>query len=59
MSVSEVRLGPEAGAGVTVREAVCEAPPGLDAEMVTVVELDTVAVATWKVAIVAPAATEI
>jgi hypothetical protein len=55
--VSEVSTAPPWGAGVTVSEAVCWAPPASDAEIVTVVELATALVATWNVAIVFPADT--
>jgi len=57
-SVSEVRVAPEGGGGVTVSEAVCcWAPPDGDAEIVTVVELATAMVVTWNVAMVLPAGT--
>jgi hypothetical protein len=56
LSVSEVRLGPDGGCGVTVREAVCVTPE-LAAEIVTVIELAVVMVDTWKTAPVDPAAT--
>src|SRR5437870_3430022 len=56
LSVSEVRVGPDGGWGVTVREAVCVTPE-LAAEIVTVVELAVVMVDTWKTAPIDPAAT--
>jgi len=56
LSVSEVRVGPDGGCGVTVREAVCVTPE-LAAEIVTVVELAVVMVDTWKTAPIDPAAT--
>ena len=53
---SEVRVGPPGGGwGVTVSEAVC-AKPELEAEIVTVVELDVALVDTGNAAIVNPAA---
>ena len=53
---SEVRVGPPGGGwGVTVSEAVC-ARPELEAEIVTVVELDVALVDTGNAAIVDPAA---
>jgi phosphohistidine swiveling domain-containing protein len=54
LSVSEARAGPGAGCGATVREAVCVRPE-LDAEIVTIIELAEAIVATWNVALVAPA----
>jgi hypothetical protein len=56
-SVSEVRVGPEGGVGVTVSEAVCWDAPDREAETLTWVELETEVVATRKVAIAVPAAT--
>jgi hypothetical protein len=55
-SVSDARVGPGGGCGVTVREAVCVKLP-LDAEIATGVELAAAMVVTWKAALVAPAAT--
>ena len=45
-TVSEVRLAPADGVGVTVSEAVCCMPPDWDAEIVTVVEVVTATVVT-------------
>jgi hypothetical protein len=56
LSVSDVRVGPGGGCGVTVREAVCVKLP-LDAEIVTGVELAEAMVVIWNAALVAPAAT--
>src|SRR5882762_788775 len=57
-SVSEVRVGPEEAAGVTVSEAVCcWDTPAWDAEMITGVELATAMVVIWNVALAVPAAT--
>src|SRR5882762_2705587 len=57
-SVSEVRVGPEGGTGVTVRVAVCcWDVPASEAEMVTGVELATAMVVIWNVAMAVPAAT--
>jgi hypothetical protein len=57
-SVSEVRVGPGAGRGVTMRDAVgCWVTPVCDAVMLTVVVLGTAWVVTWKVATALPAAT--
>ena len=55
-SVSEARVGPGGGWGVTVSEAVC-VTPAYDAEIVTGVELATAIVVTCTVARVSPAAT--
>jgi hypothetical protein len=55
-SASDVRVGPEVGCGVTLREAVCVTPP-LEAEIVTRMELGDGTVVTWNAALVAPAAT--
>src|SRR5258708_7872478 len=55
-SVSEVRVGPDGGWGVTVSEAVC-VTPAYDPETVTGVELATAVVVTCTVARVSPAAT--
>jgi hypothetical protein len=54
LSVSEVRVGPEAGGGVTVRDAV-RVTPAWEAEIVTDVELATAIVVTWNVPIAVPA----
>jgi hypothetical protein len=56
VSVSDVRVGPAVGWGVTVREAVCVRPE-LEAEMVTVVEAAEDEVVTWKATAVAPEGT--
>ena len=56
-SVSDVRIAPAGGAGVTVSEAVCWVPPFWDAEMLTVVELVTAVVVTSNVETVFPAGT--
>src|SRR5258708_37071015 len=55
-SVSEARVGPGGGWGVTVSEVVC-VTPAYDAEIVTGVELATAIVVTCTVARVSPAAT--
>jgi hypothetical protein len=55
-SAIDMRVGPEGGCGVTVREAVCVTPP-LEAEIVTWTELGDGTVVTWNAALVAPAAT--
>ena len=49
LKVSEVRVGPDGGCGVTVSEAVCVTPE-LEAEIVTVVELDVALVETGNAA---------
>ena len=56
LSVSEVRVGPAGGCGVTFREAVCITPE-LAAEIVTAAALAVVMVETWKAAPIDPAAT--
>jgi len=55
LKVREVRVGPDGGCGVTVSEAVCVTPE-LEAEIVTVVELDVALVDTGNGVIVDPAA---
>ena len=55
LKVSEVRVGPDGGCGVTVSGAVCVTPE-LEAEIVTVVELDVALVDTGNGVIVDPAA---
>jgi hypothetical protein len=56
VNVREVSVGPAAGCGVTVREALCVTPE-FAAEMVTLVELLADEVVTWNAAPVAPAGT--
>jgi hypothetical protein len=56
LNVSDVRVGPGGGCGVTVREAVCVKLP-LDAEIVTGVGLAEAMVVIWNAAVVAPEAT--
>jgi hypothetical protein len=56
LSVSDVRVGPGGGCGVTVREAVCVKLP-LDAEIVTGIDLAEAMVVTWNAALAAPGAT--
>jgi hypothetical protein len=54
LKLSDVRVGPAAGCGVTAREAVSVSPE-VEAEMVAVVELVVAMVATWNAAVVLPA----
>jgi hypothetical protein len=56
LSVTEVRVGPGGGCGVTVSEAVL-VTPAYNAEMVTGVEAATAKVVTVNVALVVPAGT--
>jgi len=55
VKLREVRVGPPGGWGVTVSEAVCVIPE-LEAEIVTLVELDVAMVDTGNAATVDPAA---
>ena len=56
-SVSEVRVAPEMGVGVTVSVAFCGVAPAREAEILTVVEVVTAMVVTGNVPTVPPAAT--
>lgn len=56
VNTMEVTVGPAAGCGVTVREAL-RGSPELEAEMVTVVVLVEIEVVTWNAAALAPAGT--
>jgi len=55
LKLREVRVGPPGGWGVTISEAVC-VKPELEAEIVTLVELDVAMVDTGNAATVDPAA---